>query len=84
MAYLLIIEDNRRGVIHLKRLVWDTLKVFIIFTACTCLFYFGLKAMHTEYEEFQRYDQPDGPAVKVFQQESSLLDRLNLFFRLGE
>jgi hypothetical protein len=40
--------------------------------------------MHTEYEEFHRYDQPDGPAVKVFQQESSLLDRLNLFFRLGE
>lgn len=68
----------------MKRIAWDTLKVFVIFIACTCLFYFGLRAMHTEYENFHRYDPPEGPAVKVFQEEPSFIDRLNLFFRLGE
>lgn len=68
----------------MNRMIWDTLKVFIIFIACTFLFYLGLRAMHSEYEEYRRYDPPEGPSVKVFQAEESLLDRLNLFFRLGE
>lgn len=68
----------------MKRLMWDTIKVFIIFIACTSLFYFGLSAMHSEYEQDHRYDPPEGAAVKVFQEEHSFIDRLNLFFRLGE
>jgi len=68
----------------MKRVAWDTLKVFIIFIACTFLFYFGLRAMHMEYENFHRYDPPEGPAIKVFQEERGFIDRLNLFFRLGE
>ncbi|MEC5422334.1 YqzK family protein [Virgibacillus sp. C22-A2] len=68
----------------MKRLVWDTCKVFIIFIACTFLFYFGLRAMHSEYEQYHRYDPPEGPAVKVFNTDQSFIDRLNLFFRLGE
>lgn len=68
----------------MKRLVWDTGKVFIIFTACTFLFYFGLRVMHTEYEQYHRYDEPEGPAVKVFNEDETFTDRLNLFFRLGE
>ncbi|GAB3052466.1 YqzK family protein [Virgibacillus ainsalahensis] len=68
----------------MKRLVWDTCKVFIIFTACTFLFYFGLRMMHAEYEQYHRYDPPEGPAVKVFNEDKSFIDRLNLFFRLGE
>ncbi|WP_186578297.1 YqzK family protein [Aquibacillus kalidii] len=66
-------------------LVKDTLKIFVIFTACTILFYFGLKAMHAEYEEYHRYDPPEGKAVKVFNyEERGILDRLSIFFRLGE
>lgn len=68
----------------MRRLVWDTSKVFIIFIACTFLFYFGLRVMHTEYEQYHRYDEPNGAAVKVFHTEESFIDRLNLFFRLGE
>lgn len=68
----------------MNRLVWDTIKVFVIFMACTFLFYYGLRMMHAEYEQFHRYDPPEGPAVKVFNEEKSLIDRLDLFFRLGE
>ncbi|MUV39719.1 putative membrane protein YqzK [Lentibacillus sp. JNUCC-1] len=68
----------------MKQLVWDTFKVFFIFLACTVLFYTGLRMMHAEYEQFHRYDPPEGQSVKVFGQEQTLLDRLNLFFRLGE
>ncbi|MBO8154882.1 MAG: YqzK family protein [Bacillaceae bacterium] len=63
----------------------EFLKVFIIFIVCTALFYYGLRIMHEEYENFHRYDRPEGRAVKVFdQQEGNLLDRLSIFFRLGE
>ncbi|WP_325034802.1 YqzK family protein [Lentibacillus sp. Marseille-P4043] len=65
-------------------MVWDTLKIFVIFVACTCLFYFGLRIMHTEYEQIHRYDSPEGPSVKVFNQEPDFIDRLNIFFQLGE
>ncbi len=68
----------------MKRIIWDTTKVLIIFITCTLLFYFGIRVMHEEYEQLHRYDTPEGPAVKVFQTEESFIDRLNLFFRLGE
>ncbi|WP_188453735.1 YqzK family protein [Virgibacillus oceani] len=68
----------------MRRMVWDTIKVFIIFVACTFLFYFGLRIMHNEYEQYHRYDSPEGPSVKVFNADQSFIDRLNLFFRLGE
>ncbi|MDC3415437.1 YqzK family protein [Aquibacillus salsiterrae] len=66
-------------------LLKDTLKIFIVFTCCTLLFYFGLRAIHTEYEDYRRYDPPKSNAVKVFNPNSQdLVDRLSLFFRLGE
>ena len=68
----------------MKRMIWDLAKVSIVFVACTCLFYFGLRVMHSEYEQYHRYDTPDGPAVKVFNANESFIERLNLFFRLGE
>ncbi|MFC0523073.1 YqzK family protein [Pontibacillus salicampi] len=68
--------------IHLLK---DVLKIFIIFTGCTLLFYFGLRLMNEEYDQLHRYDEPDGKAVKVFQWEDErLLERLTIFFRLGE
>ncbi|WP_245799387.1 DUF4227 family protein [Virgibacillus siamensis] len=65
-------------------MIWDTLKVFVIFAACTCLFYIGLQVMHAEYEKNHRYDPPEGPSVKVFEQGDDIIDRLNIFFQLGE
>lgn len=68
----------------MKRAMWDIIKVFIVFTLCTFIFYFGLRLIHNEYEEYHRYDIPEGPAAKVFKSEDGILDRLHLFFRLGE
>lgn len=68
----------------MKRIVWDFMKVSIIFVGCTCVFYLGLKAMHEEYEQYHRYDQPEGPAVKVFNEDEGFINRIQLFFRLGE
>jgi len=68
----------------MRTTIWDMVKVLIIFIVCTFIFYFGLRVLHAEYEEYHRYDTPEGPAIKVFNTEDSLLERLNLFFRLGE
>ncbi|GAB4073527.1 hypothetical protein GCM10028778_10300 [Barrientosiimonas marina] len=69
----------------MRQLIWDIVKVFIIFTICTFFFYFSLHYMHTEYEQIHRYDPPEGPSVKVLKMDDrSFIDRLNLFLRLGE
>lgn len=68
----------------MKRRIWDAIKIVVIFITCTCLFYFGLRAMHAEYEQYHRYDQPEGPAIKVFSEEDRFINILHLFFRLGE
>ena len=63
----------------------DTIKLLLLFIVCTSLFYFGLQAMHDEYQDYHRYDPPEGKAIKVIQQdEQPLIDRLSIFFRLGE
>lgn len=48
------------------------------------LILFWFASHDSEYEQFHRYDTPEGPSVKVFQNEQSFIDRLNIFFRLGE
>lgn len=40
--------------------------------------------MHDEYEQNHRYDPPEGDSVKVFNLNEDFIDRLNLFFRIGE
>lgn len=68
----------------MKESLWDFLKICIIFIVCTCLFYIGVKAMYEEYEEHHRFNEPEGPAVKVFHEEDGLLRRVQLFLKLGE
>ena len=84
MAYLLIGRTIDKEICHMKQLVWDTSKVFIIFISCTFLFYFSLRIIHAEYEQMHKYDSPEGPAIKVFNEEEHAIERLYLFFRLGE
>ena len=36
----------------------QTLKVFIIFTGCTILFYYGIMWVNEEYQNYHRYDEP--------------------------
>ncbi|PLR84606.1 MULTISPECIES: YqzK family protein [Bacillus] len=66
----------------------QTLKVFVLFTGCTIFFYYGIIWLNEEYENYHRYDEPDGAAIKVSASESkeefSWLDRLKLFYLNGE
>ncbi|MGM9925937.1 MAG: YqzK family protein [Bacillus sp. (in: firmicutes)] len=65
-----------------------TVKVFILFVGFTILFYMGMVWMNQEYENYNRYDQPDGTSLKVssnsMEYESSWMDRLKLFYLNGE
>lgn len=70
------------------KMVLQTLKVFIIFTGCTILFYYGIMWVSEEYQNYHRYDGPEGAALKVSknvnEENSSLVDRLKLFYLNGE
>lgn len=69
-------------------MVLQTLKVFILFTGCTILFYYGIMWMNEEYQNYHRYDEPEGSAIKVSnavkEDSSSWFDRLLLFYLNGE
>ncbi|AGT32633.1 membrane protein [Geobacillus genomosp. 3] len=67
--------------------VWQMVKVFLLFTGCTILFYYSLVWFNREYEYYHRYDEPGGSAVKVSTNESAppdWLNRLLFFYRDGE
>ncbi|WP_100407066.1 YqzK family protein [Bacillus solitudinis] len=69
--------------------VLQTIKVFLLFTGCTILFYYGILWISAEYESYHRYDEPIGKAVKVINmehdhQEETWVQRLMLFYRIGE
>ncbi|WP_066060803.1 YqzK family protein [Neobacillus soli] len=74
--------------ISLMKIALQTLKVFIIFTGCTILFYYGIMWVSEEYQNYHRFDEPEGAALKVStavnEENSSLLDRLILFYLNGE
>ncbi len=70
------------------QLVFQTLKVFILFTGCTILFYYGIMWVNEEYQDYHRYDEPNGTAVKVSAnvdtEKSTWFDRIVLFYLNGE
>lgn len=70
------------------KIIYDTFKVFILFTGCTLLFYYGIIWINQEYQDYHRYDKPEGSAVKVSAIESGggngLLERLLFFYKNGE
>ncbi|MCF6137658.1 YqzK family protein [Pseudalkalibacillus berkeleyi] len=71
------------------RLLFNTTKVFLAFIFCTLLFYYGLLWLNEEYQDFHRYDEPEGRAVKVFEayhekEYINWVDRLQLFYDTGE
>lgn len=66
----------------MKQVIWKMFKVIILFIVCLALFFYSLRLMYNEYEQYYRYDPPEGPAVKVYQQsEQSLLRHFYSFFR---
>lgn len=72
------------------RAIFHTMKVLLIFIVCTVSFYFGLVWINEEYKNYQRYDEPEGNAIKVNKLETieetspHFLDRFILFYKLGE
>ncbi|MGG0716618.1 YqzK family protein [Robertmurraya massiliosenegalensis] len=70
------------------KLVLNTFKVFLLFTACTILFYYGIMWVNEEYQDYHRYDEPNGTAIKVSanvnEEEPSWFNRLILFYLNGE
>lgn len=69
-------------------LIWQMVKVFILFTGCTLFFYYALLWVSEEYRNYDRYDEPEGNAVKVmsdYGDESFYwYQRLLLFYLNGE
>ncbi|KZN99212.1 YqzK family protein [Bacillus badius] len=72
----------------MAKTLWQTGKVFILFTGCTVLFYSAILWVQHEYEKKHRYKEPEGEAMKVATQlEESAdrwLERLLLFYLDGE
>lgn len=66
----------------------QTLKVFILFTGCTILFYYAIMWVSEEYENNHKYDEPKGRAIKVvsnsIDKEYDWYERLLLFYLDGE
>ncbi|GIO22542.1 DUF4227 family protein [Oceanobacillus sp. J11TS1] len=65
---------------HLK----DGMKLFIWFMIGACFFTGCLHFMYREFQEIHRYDPPEGPAVKVMNQEVPLFDWFPFDFMKGE
>ena len=73
------------------KIMGDTIKVFILFTGCTLLFYYGMMWLHNEYEEHRQYDAPEGTAVQASTMEETtdswfnqLIERWEFFYYNGE
>jgi arginine exporter protein ArgO len=73
---------------HFLSLVYETIKVFIFFVGFTLLFYYGIVWLNEEYEGYNKYDKPQGGAVKVMEEEESKpvfsLKRLYFYYHYGE
>ncbi|AKO94034.1 MULTISPECIES: YqzK family protein [Priestia] len=71
---------------------WDVTvqacKVFVLFVSFTVLFYCALLWVYEEYQNYHRYDVPEGSAVKVanmvHEEEKSWIERLVMFYHNGE
>jgi hypothetical protein len=66
----------------------DAIKVFIIFTGCTVLFYYAMLWINQEYQYYNRYQNPGDGAVKASatmdNEERSWFDRIVLLYLDGE
>ncbi|KZZ86146.1 MULTISPECIES: YqzK family protein [Bacillaceae] len=66
----------------------DMFKVFIVFTGFTILFYYAIIWINLEYQDYHRYDPPEGSALKVTKmvenQPDQWLNRLFFFYSDGE
>lgn len=45
--------------------LFEAIWVFFLFVGCTLVFYYGILWVSEEYNNYHRYDEPKGRAVKV-------------------
>lgn len=66
----------------------DMIKVFVLFTGFTVLFYYAMIWINSEYENYHRYDKPEGVTLKVASMDGDERDgwfnRLIFFYLNGE
>lgn len=70
------------------KILFQMVKVFILFTTCTILFYYGIMWINEEYQNYRRYEEPSGKAMQVsgdgIQDQMTWYERLILFYLNGE
>jgi hypothetical protein len=72
------------------KFTFDIIKVFLLFTGCTILFYFAILWVNEEYQNYHRYDAPkEDSAVKVSTEEQGMtvdnwMQRMIFFYENGE
>lgn len=66
----------------MNRFLKDGVRLFICFVIGACIFSVCLHYIYREFEEIHRYDQPEGPALKVAKHE--LLERFPFAIWKGE
>ena len=70
------------------KVVSANLKGIYLFTGCTVLFYYGIMWVNEEYQNYHRYDEPEGAALRfrmqIMKRSTAWLDRLILFYLNGE
>ncbi|KOS24490.1 membrane protein [Bacillus anthracis] len=71
------------------KLTFDGIKVFLLFTSCTILFYFAILWINEEYESFHRYEKRKEETVeKVSGNEEpakdAFVNRMMFFYENGE
>lgn len=68
--------------------IFHTFRLSIIIVGCMLLFYYGIMWVKQEYDDYQRYEEPEGAAVKVFKLQEKIqrdwFERLLLFYQNGE
>ncbi len=87
----MLVRLFKKGWIEMRKMIGlliHTIKVFLLFAGCTILFYYGMMWVSQEYENYRRYDEPEGTAVKVSQSQTNekydSFARLMLFYLHGE
>ncbi|MDM5235793.1 YqzK family protein [Bacillus cereus] len=72
------------------KITFDGIKVFLLFTSCTILFYFAILWINEEYESYHRYEKPKEETVeKVSGNEEepakdAFVNRMMFFYENGE
>lgn len=68
----------------MRQLFWNIIKFVLVFVCFTSLFYVSIRYFHAEYENQRLYKEPEGRAVKVFNEVDQWIDRVHIFIRTGE